>query len=437
MKSNYDVVVLGTGNAGMAAAGVVRAAGRSVAMVESRDVGGTCPIRGCVPKKVLVAAAQVLHQIDTAARHHIKVDRPVLDWAGLIEREQGFVDGVSKAFADSLESRGIDLFTGSAAFTGPLSVAVGGDILAADKIVIATGSAPRKLPIPGAEHMVTSEDLLVDATLRPMLGRPQVARDRIQCEALWVSVSVTPDLGERSLCSDERIVGGNAPIVMQPDHDAVMVRQVLRRVRIQITRRGGLPVSGGDEDVTVVEDDAGAVVAIAHGLRREQLLYVREPIVLERAADESRPRSPGAVRVLLGVCDVEQVVVLEVRVRLYGEQPALPFRIHLRHTLNRIRHEEAFTHDAKPARPFRDQHVAVRKERHRPWSHQAVRDRNHPVVMNRGSEYLRLRIDRRHHGHKKAKSHNSQGSSTHRKSPVFAKSKRRVRIFFRRFRMLM
>ncbi len=48
MKRKYDVVILGTGNAGMAAAGVVRAAGKSVAMVESRDVGGTCPIRGCV-----------------------------------------------------------------------------------------------------------------------------------------------------------------------------------------------------------------------------------------------------------------------------------------------------------------------------------------------------------------------------------------------------
>lgn len=165
MKRKYDVVILGTGNAGMAAAGVVRAAGKSVAMVESRDVGGTCPNRGCVPKKVLVAAAQVLHQIDTAARHHIKVDRPVLDWAGLIERERGFVDGVPEAFADSLESRGIDLFTGRAAFTGPHTVAVGGDILEADKIVIATGSTPRKLPIPGAEHMVTSDDILVDATL--------------------------------------------------------------------------------------------------------------------------------------------------------------------------------------------------------------------------------------------------------------------------------
>ena len=79
MTEHFDVVVLGTGNAGMAAAGVVREAGRSVAMVESRDVGGTCPIRGCVPKKVLVAAAQVLHQIELAPQHHIKVGRPELD----------------------------------------------------------------------------------------------------------------------------------------------------------------------------------------------------------------------------------------------------------------------------------------------------------------------------------------------------------------------
>ena len=61
MADRFDVVVLGTGNAGMGAAGVTRAAGKSVAMIESRDVGGTCPLRGCVPKKVLVAAAQVLH----------------------------------------------------------------------------------------------------------------------------------------------------------------------------------------------------------------------------------------------------------------------------------------------------------------------------------------------------------------------------------------
>ncbi len=165
MTKSYDVVVLGTGNAGMAAAGVVREAGKTVAMIENRDVGGTCPIRGCVPKKVLVAAAQTLHQIELAATHHIKVAKPEIDWPALIEREQGFVDGVPGMFRDSLERRGIDLIEGAARFTGPNAVAVGDDILEAGHIVIATGSIPRPLPIPGAEHMITSEEILTERGL--------------------------------------------------------------------------------------------------------------------------------------------------------------------------------------------------------------------------------------------------------------------------------
>jgi len=101
MAEQYDVVVLGTGNAGMGAAGVARAAGKTVAIVESWDVGGTCPLRGCVPKKVLVAAAQVLHQIELAPIHHIHVDKPRLNWKKLIEREGGATVGVN---APSLKS---------------------------------------------------------------------------------------------------------------------------------------------------------------------------------------------------------------------------------------------------------------------------------------------------------------------------------------------
>ena len=165
MAKTYDVVVLGTGNAGMAAAGVARKAGLTVAMVESRDVGGTCPIRGCVPKKVLVAAAQVLHQIDTAAAHHIEVGPPKLDWAKLIERERGFVDGVPEAFTRSLESRGIALYEGRARFVGPNQVRLGDTVLEGKKIVVATGSKPRPLAIPGAEHLITSDDILEMTTL--------------------------------------------------------------------------------------------------------------------------------------------------------------------------------------------------------------------------------------------------------------------------------
>lgn len=160
MSKHYDVLVLGTGNAGMAAAGAARAAGKSVAMVESRDVGGTCPIRGCVPKKVLVAAAQVLDQISRAPAHHIDVGAAKLDWKKLIERKETFVAGVPDEFKSSLEKRGIALIEGRARFTGATEVTVNGTAYTADRIVIATGSVPRNLPIPGWDHTVTSDDIL-------------------------------------------------------------------------------------------------------------------------------------------------------------------------------------------------------------------------------------------------------------------------------------
>jgi len=165
MAENFDVVILGTGNAGMGAAGVTRAAGKSVAMIESRDVGGTCPIRGCVPKKVLVAAAQVLHQIDLAPRHHISVGDVKLDWPALVARERTFVDGVPDDFRKSLENREIELIEGRAKFVGENAIAVNGRTLEAENIVIATGSTPRELPLNGTDLMITSDEILELATL--------------------------------------------------------------------------------------------------------------------------------------------------------------------------------------------------------------------------------------------------------------------------------
>lgn len=165
MANQYDVIVLGTGNAGMGAAGITRAAGKTVAMVESWDVGGTCPLRGCVPKKVLVAAAQVLHQIELAPVHHIHVDNVQLDLSKLIDRERTFVDGVPDEFASSLENRGIDLLKGKARFVGRNQIAVDDQILTAGKIVIATGSKTRPLSILGAAHMITSDEILEMDTL--------------------------------------------------------------------------------------------------------------------------------------------------------------------------------------------------------------------------------------------------------------------------------
>jgi glutathione reductase (NADPH) len=160
MSNDYDALVLGAGNAGLAAAGAAHAAGQRVMVVEGRDVGGVCPLRGCVPKKVLVAAAQALDVIARAEIHQISVGPAKLDWPGLIERERTFVDGAPEEFEKSLANRGIELVRGRAQFTGPNQIAVGGRRYSGSKIVVATGSTPRSLPIPGAEHLITSDDLL-------------------------------------------------------------------------------------------------------------------------------------------------------------------------------------------------------------------------------------------------------------------------------------
>lgn len=160
MSSEVDVIVLGSGNAGFAAIGAAHNAGKSAVMVESRDIGGTCPLRGCVPKKVLVAAAECLHQIALAPEHRITVGPARLDWKKLIARKQTFVDGVPDDFRKSLENRGIQVAEGPAKFTGPHEVAVNGQTFVGKKTVIATGSKPRPLPISGFEHAITSDDIL-------------------------------------------------------------------------------------------------------------------------------------------------------------------------------------------------------------------------------------------------------------------------------------
>jgi glutathione reductase (NADPH) len=165
MTKRFDIIILGGGNAGFGVSAVAAEAGKRIAFVEERDFGGTCPNRGCTPKKVLVAAAHALHEIETAAAHGIETGPARIDWARLIDRKQAMIGHLPAAMAGLAEKRGA-IFRGSARFVGPNAVEVNGARLEADNIVIATGSKPRPLPIPGAELMITSDEVL-DERARP------------------------------------------------------------------------------------------------------------------------------------------------------------------------------------------------------------------------------------------------------------------------------
>ncbi|WP_412545416.1 dihydrolipoyl dehydrogenase family protein [Maricaulis sp. MIT060901] len=161
MTREYDIIIIGGGNAGFGASAPLAEAGKRIAFIEELDFGGTCPNRGCTPKKVLVAAAASLDTIAKASAHGISVGDVKLDWKALIERKNDMISFIPGAMGDLAAKRG-DVYRGHARFTGRNSVRVGDTELTAEHIIIATGSKTRPLPIPGAELLMTSDDVLSD-----------------------------------------------------------------------------------------------------------------------------------------------------------------------------------------------------------------------------------------------------------------------------------
>ena len=164
MSQKYDIVIIGAGNAGFGVSQIAQAAGKSIAFIESDEFGGTCPNRGCTPKKVLVAAAHALHEIEIAGEHGIEVGPAKLDWTKLIDRKTDMIDFIPGAMEDTAKGRG-DIYKGKAKFVADNAIEVNGERIEADNFVIATGSITRPLTLPGAELMITSDDVLSEREL--------------------------------------------------------------------------------------------------------------------------------------------------------------------------------------------------------------------------------------------------------------------------------
>lgn len=159
MESRFDTVVIGVGMAGLNVARRLQSAGQAVAVVDSRPYGGTCALRGCDPKKVLVGAAEL---IDWQRRMTGKgIDGDVrINWHNLMQFKRTFTEPMPDNLENMLKKMGVTTFHGEAQFTGTNTLQVGDNQLSAEHIVIATGARPRDLGIPGAEFVATSTDFL-------------------------------------------------------------------------------------------------------------------------------------------------------------------------------------------------------------------------------------------------------------------------------------
>lgn len=160
MSQRFDVIVIGSGTAGSTVASTCRSAGWSVAVVDSLPFGGTCALRGCDAKKVLVGAAELL---DFSRRLNLTqsvTGTLAIDWPKLINFKRSFTDPVPKQKEQSFEKAGIQGFHGRAKFVDARSIEVAGQRLDARFIVVAAGAKPATLHIPGEEHLITSTQFL-------------------------------------------------------------------------------------------------------------------------------------------------------------------------------------------------------------------------------------------------------------------------------------
>ena len=160
MTRKFDVIAVGTGSAASAVASRSRKAGWQVAIVDSRPYGGTCALRGCDPKKVLVGAAESVDWIHRMKGKGIRAAKLQIDWPELMRFKRSFTEPVPKRREDEFAKADIAAFHGRARFTGPTTVQVGEETLVGRYVVIATGQAPADLEISGAEHLTTSDQFL-------------------------------------------------------------------------------------------------------------------------------------------------------------------------------------------------------------------------------------------------------------------------------------
>jgi glutathione reductase (NADPH) len=158
--ADFDLFVVGAGSGGVRASRMAAAYGARVAIAEEYRVGGTCVIRGCIPKKLLVYGAHFAEDLDDAAMFGWDVPSKTFDWPVLRDNVLAEVSRLEGAYTETLTSHKVTIFHERATLTGPNTIRLAsGKEVSADKILIATGARPVMPPISGIEHAISSNEV--------------------------------------------------------------------------------------------------------------------------------------------------------------------------------------------------------------------------------------------------------------------------------------
>ena len=165
--AEFDLFVIGGGSGGVACARRAASYGARVALCEDSRLGGTCVIRGCVPKKLMRYGALFSEHFKAARDYGWGVGEPKLDWRHLIDARNQEISRLNDIYRNMLEKAGVQVIEGRGRVTGPNSVDVDGNSYSADRILVAVGARPSLIDVPGIEHVITSNEALEGMTAEP------------------------------------------------------------------------------------------------------------------------------------------------------------------------------------------------------------------------------------------------------------------------------
>jgi glutathione reductase (NADPH) len=255
MAKTYDLVIIGSGTAAQVVSAQVRAAGWEIAVIDHRPFGGTCQLRGCDPKKILISGAEAIDAVSRMRGHGVSGE-PRIDWRELMAFKRSFTEPIPRKQEQGYAAKGIDAFHGLARFTGPDAVAVEGQELKARHILIAAGARPVPLGIPGEEHVVTSDRFLELSALPAriaMIGGGYIAAEFSHLAARAGAHVTVLQRAERMLPAfDPDLVGWLMEKFVELGID-VRARSTVQR--IDKTANGFLVHASTDGQVTTVAAD--------------------------------------------------------------------------------------------------------------------------------------------------------------------------------------
>jgi glutathione reductase (NADPH) len=160
MTDAYDLIVIGAGMAGVAAANKCASEGWEVAIVDELPYGGTCALRGCDPKKILRRGAEVIDSARLMAGKGIDANGMAINWADLMKHKRGFTDPVPQNMEAGLSGNGVETLHGTARFEAEHRLVIDDVAYESAHFLIATGARPRPLGFSGHEHLIDSTDFL-------------------------------------------------------------------------------------------------------------------------------------------------------------------------------------------------------------------------------------------------------------------------------------